>query len=332
MENRKFRAFLVSENENGRFTREIVKRSLNDLPAGDVVVKVAWSSLNYKDALSATGNKGVTRSYPHTPGIDAAGTVEVSQSEQFKPGEEVIVTSYDLGMNTAGGFAEYIRVPADWVVKRPKGLSCKEAMIYGTAGFTAGLSVNALIHSVKPEQGDILVTGASGGVGSVAVSILTKLGYQVAGVAGMEEEREFLASIGVKEVIRREDATDRSGKPVLKTRWAGVIDTVGGDILATAIKMTAYGGAITCCGNAASPDLPLNVFPFILRGVRLLGIDSQNCPMAKRQMIWDHLADDWKLPRLLELSQEITLEGLEERMMLMLQGKSKGRTVVKITG
>ena len=330
MENKTFKAMVVTETAEKTFSRKITTRSIDDLPAGDVLIKVIYSSLNYKDALSATGNKGVTRNYPHTPGIDTAGVVEESQSDKFKPGDEVIVTSYDLGMNTAGGFAEYVRVPADWVVKLPAGLTMKEAMILGTAGFTAGLSVSALIHMVKPDQGEILVTGASGGVGSVAVSILTKLGYQVVAVGGMVEEQAYLTGIGAKEVISREDAADASSRPVLKARWAGVIDTVGGDILATAIKTTLYGGSVTCCGNAASPDLPLTVFPFILRGVRLLGIDSQNCPMERRAAIWEKLAGDWRLDGLLGISNEIQLEDLEERMMLMLQGKSKGRTVVKV--
>ncbi len=332
MESKSFKAMVVTETAEKTFTREITTRSIDDLPEGDVLIKVGFSSLNYKDALSATGNKGVTHNYPHTPGIDTAGVVEESQNNRIKPGDEVIVTSYDLGMNTDGGFAEYVRVPADWVVKLPAGLTMKEAMILGTAGFTAGLSVSAMIHMVKPDQGEILVTGASGGVGSVAVSILTKLGYQVVAVSGLVEERAYLTGIGAKEVISREDATDTSNRPVLKARWAGVIDTVGGDILATAVRSTKYGGSVTCCGNAASPELPLSVYPFILRGVRLLGIDSQNCPMERRSVIWEKLAGDWRLEGLLGISNEIGMEDLEERMMLMLQGKSKGRTVVRIAG
>ncbi|MBU2643314.1 YhdH/YhfP family quinone oxidoreductase [bacterium] len=330
MENKTFKAMVVTETAEKTFTRAITTRSIEDLPAGEVLIKVAYSSLNYKDALSATGNKGVTRNYPHTPGIDTAGVVAESQSDMFKPGEEVIVTSYDLGMNTSGGFAEYVRVPADWVVKLPAGLTMKEAMIYGTAGFTAGMSVNALIHMVKPDHGEVLVTGASGGVGSVAVSILTKLGYSVVAVGGIVEEKAYLTGIGAREVISREDAADTSGKPVLKARWAGVIDTVGGDILATAIKSTKYNGSVTCCGNAASPDLPLSVFPFILRNVRLLGIDSQNCPMALRTRIWEKLAGEWRLDGLADISSEITLEDLDNRIQLMLQGKNKGRTVVRV--
>lgn len=328
MSEKMFKAMVITETSEKTFTREITERSLSDLPEGEVLVKVQYSSLNYKDALSATGNKGVTRNYPHTPGIDAAGIVEESTSSDFNAGDEVIVTSYDLGMNTSGGFAEYVRVPANWVVKLPSNLSLKESMIYGTAGFTAGLSVNALIHVVKPDQGEILVTGASGGVGSIAVSILTKIGYQVVAVGGITEEKEHLTSIGAKEIINREDAADTSGRPILKARWAGVIDTLGGDILATGIKSTKPGGSITCCGNAASPDLPVNVFPFILRGVRLLGIDSQNCPMDLRTRIWEKLAGEWKLDQLKALSTEISMDELGEHIELMLQGKKKGRTLV----
>ncbi|MBW1985138.1 MAG: YhdH/YhfP family quinone oxidoreductase [Deltaproteobacteria bacterium] len=331
MEDRSFKAMVVTETSEKTFTKEIKDKAIGELPAGEVTIKVSYSSLNYKDALSATGNKGVTRNYPHTPGIDAAGIVEESTVNDFKSGEEVIVTSYDLGMNTSGGFGEYIRVPANWVVKRPENLSLKESMIYGTAGFTAGLSVNALIHTVKPDDGEVLVTGGSGGVGSVAISILTKIGYEVVAVGGMTDEGGYLKGIGAKEVIQREDAADTSGKPVLKARWAGVIDTVGGDILATAIKSTNYGGAVTCCGNAASPDLPINVFPFILRGVRLLGIDSQNCPMDKRTLIWEKLADEWKLDKLTDISKEISLNELDENIELMLQGKNKGRTIVDLS-
>lgn len=330
MENKTFKAMIVTETGDKAFNREITTKTIDELPQGEVLVKVAYSSLNYKDALSATGNKGVTRNYPHTPGIDAAGVVEESQVDAFKPGDKVIVTSYDLGMNTAGGYGEYIRVPAGWVVNLPDNLDLKEAMIYGTAGFTAGLSVNALTHIVKPEHGEILVTGATGGVGSVTIFILAKMGYQVVAVSGKAEEKDFLMRIGAKEIISREDAMDTSGRPVLKARWAGVIDTVGGDILATAIKSTKPGGSITCCGNAASPDLSINVFPFILRCVRLLGIDSQNCPMEKRNKIWNMLAGEWKFDELARLSEEITMEDLEDRFQLILQGKNRGRTVVKI--
>ncbi|MFW5635396.1 MAG: YhdH/YhfP family quinone oxidoreductase [Thermodesulfobacteriota bacterium] len=330
MENKTFKAMVVEETSEKRFERQIRERSVEDLPEGEVLVRVKYSSLNYKDALSATGNRGVTRTFPHTPGIDAAGVVEESTDDRFKPGAEVIVTSYDLGMNTSGGFGQYIRVPAGWVVPLPKNLTLKEAMIYGTAGFTAGISVYKLTHTVKPEDGDILVTGATGGVGSLAVSILSGLGYSVTAVTGKTEEESFLKGIGARAILSREEALDTSGRPMLKSLWAGVVDTVGGDYLVTAIKSTHLHGTVTCCGNVASPDLPLNVFPFILRGVSLLGVDSQNCPMDTRVQIWKHLAGDWKLDRLDQIAKEISLGQLDENIDLILEGKQKGRVVVNL--
>ncbi|MFZ2630400.1 MAG: YhdH/YhfP family quinone oxidoreductase [Desulfosalsimonadaceae bacterium] len=330
MEKPTFKAMVVTETPDNQFERQITQKSVNDLPAGDVLVNVRYSSLNYKDALSASGNKGITKNYPHTPGIDAAGIVAESNTGVFTPGDKVIVTSYDLGMNTSGGFGEFIRVPADWVVKLPDNLSLKESMIYGTAGLTAGLSVYKLTRTLSPDRGQILVTGASGGVGSLAVSILVQSGYEVAGVSGKGEDDEFLKNLGVKEIISRQDAADTSGRPMLRERWAGVIDTVGGDILATAIKSTRLNGNITCCGNAASPDLPLTVFPFILRGVTLYGIDSQHCPMDTRLKIWEKLSREWKLNNLEFLASEITLDDLNEKIVRMLEGKSKGRTVIKL--
>jgi acrylyl-CoA reductase (NADPH) len=330
MESKTFKAMIVEEMPQKAFTRKISEKSIDDLPDGDVLVRVLYSSLNYKDALSASGIRGVTRKYPHTPGIDAAGIVELSRSKEFSQGDEVIVTSYDLGMNTSGGFGQYIRVPADWVVRLPAGLSLKESMIYGTAGFTAGLSVFKLTQTIFPEHGEILVTGASGGVGSLAVSLLVQMGYDVVGVSGKIEEREFLAKLGVKEILSIQDAIDTSDRPLLKDRWAGVIDTVGGGILATAIKSTNLDGVVTCCGNAASADLPLTVFPFILRGISLFGIDSQHCPMAIRRRIWEKLATEWKLKNFDQLASEIGLTALDQRIDNMLQGKSKGRTLVKL--
>lgn len=325
-----FKAMVVSEQEDGTFVRQITERTIDDLPAGDVLIRVHYSSLNYKDALSATGNKGVSRSYPHTPGIDAAGVVEASNAPNIKPGDEVIVTGYDLGMNTSGGFAEYIRVPANWAVPLPPQLTLKDSMIYGTAGFTAGLSVNALLDGVAPEDGDILVTGASGGVGSMSIAMLSKLGYAVEAATGKLQEKDFLTALGAKELISRNELLEGAGKPILKARWAGVIDTVGGDLLANAIKSTQPGGIVTACGNAASADLPLSVFPFILRGVRLQGIDSQHCPMPLRVRIWKNLADAWKPEGLDTLYTETGLEALDEKIDQMLQGKLKGRTLVRL--
>ncbi len=332
MTDQTFQAMVVTETADKRYTRALTERRISDLPAGDVLVKVRYSSLNYKDALSASGNKGVTRNFPHTPGIDAAGIVEQSSSPEFQAGDNVIVTSYDLGMNTAGGFGEYIRVPAGWVVPLPKSLTLRESMIYGTAGFTAALSVLRLVELVPKDRGDILVSGATGGVGSIAVSILSRIGYPVVAVNGIVEEAGYLRELGAKDVISIEDATDTSGRPVLKSRWAGAIDTLGGDILATTIKSVQPAGAVTCCGNVASPDLPLNVFPFILRGVTLVGIDSQNCPMPYREKTWAKLADEWKLPQLEQVVSETDLDGLSDRIDVMLAGKHRGRTIVKISG
>jgi acrylyl-CoA reductase (NADPH) len=325
-----FDALVVEAGEDNAYLRQIKKRTIEDLPDGDVLIRVNYSSLNYKDALSAIGNKGVTRSYPHTPGIDAAGTVVDSKTGKFKKGHSVLVTGYDLGMNTAGGFGQYVRVPAEWVVPLPAELSLKESMIYGTAGFTAGMSVFFLVDRVNPGDGPVLVTGATGGVGSISVAILAKLGYTVAAVTGKTTEADYLKGIGAARIITRTEAADTSGRPLLKSQWAGVVDTVGGEILATAIKSTHPWGTVTCCGNVASPDLPLTVFPFILRGVRLIGIDSQNCPMDIRLQVWKNLANAWRIVDREGLGREITLDGLSENIDLILKGQQKGRVVVNL--
>lgn len=332
MAERSFKALVVSETEDKQYKREILTKDVDDLPPGDLVVEVHYSSLNYKDALSASGNKGVTRKYPHTPGIDAAGVVAESTASAFKPGDEVIVTSYDLGMNTAGGFGQYIRVPAGWVVPLPESMSLRESMCYGTAGFTAALSVFQLTeHGVLPEHGEVLVSGATGGVGGIAVAILAKLGYSVTAVNGKTDRSAYLKSIGAQRIISIEEATDASGRPLLKSLWAGNIDAVGGDILATAIKSMNANGVVTTCGNAASHELPINVYPFILRGVTLVGIDSQNCPMPARREAWQKLAGEWKIPMMETVVEEITLEDLDPRIDRMLKRERQGRAVVNMT-
>ncbi|WP_373497867.1 YhdH/YhfP family quinone oxidoreductase [Desulfococcus sp.] len=330
MEDKRFKAIWVEEVEPNRFARTITDRAISDLPEGEVLVRVRYSSLNYKDALSAAGNRGVTRRYPHTPGIDAAGIVEESGAGAIRAGDEVIVTSYDLGMNTSGGFGQYIRVPAAWVVPLPSGLSLRESMIYGTAGFTAGLSLLHLTHTTPKDRGEILVTGATGGVGSLAVAMLAGLGYTVVAATGKTDEASFLKGIGAREVLSREAVLDTSGKPLLKGRWAGVVDTVGGEILATAIKSTNLNGTVTCCGNVASPDLPITVFPFILRGVKLIGIDSQNCPMDTRVRVWERLAGEWKPGGLDGLAREISLADLDADIECILQGRQKGRVIINL--
>jgi len=327
MTDSKFQAMVVREGEPRTFTRAIEERDIKDLPKGDVLVRVNYSSLNYKDALSATGNKGVTRTFPHTPGIDAAGVVESSSSPKFSPGEKVIVTSYDLGMNTAGGFGQYIRVPENWVVPLPQGLMLEESMVLGTAGFTAAMSVERLLTGVNKTMGPVLVTGATGGVGSLACAILSHLGYEVAAVSGKPDDG-FLASLGVKEIIPRDGFTENTKPPLLKPKWAGVVDTVGGDILATAIKATMECGIITCCGLVASPALPTTVLPFILRGVALFGIDSQHCPMPLRRQLWRHLATDWKPKLPQNITTKVNLSDLDPYIDNILKGRIKGRTLV----
>ncbi len=329
MEIEKFNAFVVEEID-GRFVGEIKSRLVSDLPEGDLLVRVHYSSLNYKDALSASGNKGVTRQYPHTPGIDAAGTVVYSKTDKFKVNDEVIVTSYDLGMNTSGGFGQFIRVPEGWAVKLPPNLSMKESMILGTAGLTAGMSVLRLTEKIKPEDGVIAVSGATGGVGSLSVSILSKSGYKVAAITGKVSESEFLKAFGADNIILREDFEAMKDKPLLKTVFAGGIDTLGGVVLENMIKSANPMGVVTCCGNAASINLELTVFPFILRGVSLIGIDSQNYPMTYREKVWDKLANDWKPEKLSDIYTEITLKELPEKVDLMLKGRLKGRTVLNL--
>ena len=326
-----FRELVVSKTDEKTFTREITERSISDLPEGEVLIRVHFSSLNYKDGLSCIGNPGVTRNYPHTPGIDASGKVTESSDSRFKEGDSVIVTGYDLGMNTSGGFGEYIRVPADWVVPLPEGMTFKEASIYGVAGFTAALSVDALQkHGVSPEQGEIVVTGSTGGVGSVSVALLSLLGYTVVASTGKKEESEFLQRLGASEIISREEVNDESKKPLLRERWAGAVDTVGGTTLAALLKAAKRGGAVAATGLVASSELSTTVFPFILRGVSLLGIDSGFTPTKLRLEIWNKLAGIWKIPQLEQLTIDCTLEELDPEIDKILAGGQRGRVVVNL--
>jgi putative YhdH/YhfP family quinone oxidoreductase len=321
-----FKALRIEGNYQG----SIKEMEFSTLNTNEVLVKVHYSSLNYKDALSVSGNKGVTRKYPHTPGIDTVGVIEQANTNLFKIGEKVIVTSYDLGMNTDGGFAEYVKVPQDWVVKLPKQMTMKEAMIFGTAGLTAGMSVLRLTELVKPTDGKIVVSGATGGVGALSVSILSKLGYTVVAITGKESERDYLINLGAEDVLFRSDFENFDKKPLLKPLFAGGIDTVGGVILENIIKSTSAVGVVTCCGNVASPKLDLTVFPFILRGISLIGIDSQNYPMAYRVAVWNKLADAWKPKQLDATCTEIRLEDVLSKIELMLKGKLKGRTILNL--
>ena len=326
-----FKALVVEKTEDGQFLRKIKERSLNDLPQGDLVVRVNYSSLNFKDALSATGHPGVTRQFPHTPGIDAAGEVVSCESGAFAVGDKVIITGYDLGMETDGGWGELIRIPSSWAVPLPAGLTQLEAMALGTAGFTAALSVLKLVRAgVAPANGDVLVTGATGGVGAIAVAILSQAGYRVVASTGKSSDEQFLRDLGAAEIIPRDQVTTGSDRPMMKERWAGCVDVVGGDTLAAVVKSTRYGGAVTCCGLVGSTELPLNVFPFILRGVSLVGIDSVKCPAHTRLQVWEKLAGAWKPAGLHKIITEVSLENMEEMIQKILQGGISGRVVVKL--
>jgi acrylyl-CoA reductase (NADPH) len=326
-----FKAMVVSETVGKTFVREIRERALSDLPAGELIIEVKYSSLNYKDALSATGNKGVTKKYPHTPGIDAAGVVADSTTKLFAVGDQVTVTGFDLGMNTSGGFGQYVSVPALWATKLPQGLSLKDSMSHGTAGLTAALCVIRLMASgLTKDSGEVLVTGATGGVGSVAIGILAKLGFNVVAATGKASEHDFLTKLGAKGIISREEANDTSGRPLQKPRWAGVVDTVGGNILATALKATKYAGLVAACGNAMSHELNVNVFPFILRGVSLLGVDSVEIPMRARQMAWNKLAGEWSID-VGSLVTEVSLEELSPKIDEILKGAIRGRVLVNLS-
>lgn len=322
-----FHAWRVFE-EDGRFTGRVTGLQFDDLPSGEVLIRVDHSSLNFKDALSAAGTKRVTREFPHTPGIDAAGEVVRSDSDDWSPGSRVIVTGYDLGMNTDGGFGEYIRVPAAWCVPMPDQWTSREAMAYGTAGLTAALCVDKLLHAgLEPGQGPVLVTGASGGVGSVAVELLARLGFEVVAVSGKTDQHEALKTLGAARIEGRELLQD-SGKPALKPEFAGAVDTVGGTALAEIIKRLKPGGSVAACGLAGGTEVPTTVFPFILRGVNLLGVDSVEIPLAKKQSMWTKLASDWRCEKTESQARLIGPEQLADELAAFLKGEGKGRVVL----
>ena len=328
---RHFKALMVREIE-GEFSTSVELVSIDDLPKNEVLIKVSYSSVNYKDALSASGNKGVTRKFPHIPGIDAVGKVVSSTSEKFSIGEDVLVTGYDLGMNTWGGFGEFISVPASWVVKLPENLSPLEAMSYGTAGLTAGLSVYNLVQNgILPESGKVAVSGATGGVGSLSIAILSKLKYETVAISGKTEDVFLKEGLGASQCISREEFVERhDAKAMSAAEFSGGIDTVGGTILSGILKSVKYGGTVTCCGNVSSAQLSTSIFPFILRGIKLIGIDSVEQPVGFKEAIWNLLADEWKPSNLKGLVSEIKLEQLPETLKLISEGKAKGRFVVDL--
>ncbi len=325
-----FRAFVVNKTADD-FTARVQTLTRDDLSPGEVLIRVVYSGVNYKDALACIPDGRIVRTYPFVPGIDLAGTVVESSDPRFQEGQQVLATSYDLGVSHYGGFSEYARVKAEWVVPLPQGLTLKEAMALGTAGFEAALAVYKLAkNDLSPQHGPVLVTGATGGVGSIAVNILAKLGYTVAASTGKQAEHDYLKELGASTILSREEVSAESNRPMEKELWAGSVDSVGGATLAYLIRTTKYGGSIAACGLTGGSTVNTTVFPFILRGVNLLGIDSVFCPMELRRELWQRLASDMKPPKLQTMIHEITLDELPQVTATLLKGSVRGRTVVRL--
>ncbi|MCT2538143.1 acryloyl-CoA reductase [Aquibacillus koreensis] len=328
-----FQAFKLTQ-EDDEFVAKVDNLTYDELPKSDVLIKVHYSSVNYKDGLASVPNSTIVKTYPFIPGIDIAGEVVDSKDTRYKAGDRVIATSYDIGVSHFGGYSEYASVPADWIVPLPENLSLKEAMVYGTAGFTAALSIHRLEENgVTPDKGKVLVTGATGGVGSLAIAMLHKLGYQVVASTGKETAHSFLNEIGANEIIAREDVYEDKVRALDKQTWMGAIDPVGGQTLASILSKINYGGCVAVSGLTGGAKVPATVFPFILRGVTLAGIDSVYCPMELRKQIWERMATDMKPEGLIEkISKEISLQELPDALQSILKGKALGRTVVCISG
>ena len=323
----KYSAYYVEENE-GSYSASITKLDLKKPQEGFVQIKVSHSSLNYKDALSASGNKGVTRNYPFVPGIDAVGKITDGNSSEFSDGEDVIVTGYDMGMNTPGGFGEFINVPAGWVVKKPANLSNLDAMSIGTAGLTAAASVLKIYESSKNSDFPVLVSGATGGVGSIAVMLISMLGKEVSALTGKSSSTDFLKSIGASNIIMRDDYLQTDTKALERASFSSAIDTVGGKILSKMLPQISPHGVVACCGNVAGIEVNTTVFPFILRGLTLAGIDSAESPIEFKTSIWNKFADEWKLD-LSSLIKIVTKENLQQEIDLILKGGQQGRVVLE---
>jgi acrylyl-CoA reductase (NADPH) len=325
-----FRALVLHE-EGGKVVPRLETIDENRLPSGEVTVAVEYSTLNYKDGMILEGQGRLVRAYPHVPGVDFAGTVLGSDSPEFRPGDPVIVTGWRVGELQWGGYAERARVKAGYLVRRPEGLSARQAMAIGTAGFTAMLAVIALVkHGLTQNAGDVLVTGAAGGVGSIAVSLLAALGYRVAASTGRPELREYLEGLGAAELIDRAALAAKPGRPLDRERWAGAIDAVGGMTLATVLTQLNYRASVAACGLAGGSDLPATVIPFLLRGVNLLGIDSVMCPRAERIEAWDRLARDLPLAKLEAMTQTVPLAEVPALAPRILKGEVRGRIVVDL--
>lgn len=329
---KKFRAYRIF-NENGKTSSRFVDMTLDELDPGEVVIRTAYSSVNYKDALAATGVGKIIRRFPCVGGVDAVGVVESSLDARFQPGDEVIVTGYDMGVAHDGGFAEYVRVPADWVVRLPSGLSLFEAMALGTAGFTAALAIHRLEQNdLKPENGKVLVTGATGGVGSLAIQMLAQLGYHVVALTGKDSEHAYLKSLGASEILPRSEIDLTSTRALEQAQWAGALDAVGGTTLSWLLRSMQQNGVIASFGNAGGAELHTTVYPFILRGVRLIGVDSAATAMPLREKIWRRLANELHPSKLKSAVRTIPFSQLPEAFHTMLHGLSHGRVVVEVNG
>ncbi len=325
-----FRALLTEINADGKAHTEVQSLDLSFLADHPVLIRVEYSSLNYKDALSASGHKGITRNFPHIPGIDAVGVVEEDLSGHYAKGSRVLVTGFDLGMNTHGGLSEFIRVPVEWIVAMPLELSNKTAMQWGTAGLTAAMAVDALIsNQITPDRGEILVTGATGGVGMMSITLLKHLGYTVVALSGKPDLETSLLSLGASRVISRQQFAEEPPRALYSMDFGGAIDTLGGDYLVQVVKRLKFGGAVAVCGMVAGIELPMQVYPFILRGARMLGIYSADSPLTYKQSLWDKIANEWSL-FLDDFVQEISLEDVPETLKAMLAAQTSGRYLVKI--
>ncbi|HQX52820.1 MAG TPA: acryloyl-CoA reductase [Planctomycetaceae bacterium] len=327
-----FRCYLVRQTGKDLTDAGVDSRPLRELPLGDVTICVERSSLNYKDAMAASGHPGIVRKFPHVPGIDAAGTVVESTNSAFKPGDQVLSTGHELGVERWGGWAEYIRVPAAWVLLLPAGLTIDEAMALGTAGFTAAQCVDALLrHGLEPDRGPIVVTGATGGVASLSIMILSQLGFRVVAVSGKSQQRDWLMNIGAEQVVPRDEFLNIPNRPLLSANYAGGVDTVGGTVLAAVLRMISHRGGVACCGIAGGAELQTTVYPFILRGISLAGIDSAWCPDDERRAIWEKLAGTWKPRFLMDAVRTVTLSEVGAISKDMLAGKTHGRTIIDVT-
>jgi acrylyl-CoA reductase (NADPH) len=324
---------LVLEQNDGTTTASVREISIGELPAGDVLVKVAYSSLNYKDGLAVTGRGKVIRQFPMVPGIDLAGVVEQSSASAFQPGDAVVATGWGLGEQHWGGYAQYARVNAGWLVPLPPGFSLEQSMAIGTAGFTAMLCLMALEeHGLTASVSKpVVVSGAAGGVGSIAVALLASRGYKVTAITGRKEAHDYLRSLGAAEILDRADVATGSTRPLEKERWSGAVDTVGGEMLAGILRTLSYGASAAACGLAGGGNLPTSVFPFILRGVNLLGIDSVMCPAARRQSAWTRLASELHADRLASMTQVVPLGDIPAWSVRILDGQVRGRVVVDVS-